>query len=72
MLAVYPMLQCDHKDALYGIVAALSGKTVDEVKEQPSGEMLSAIRENSTKEQFGFFRLPCGWRATCDAAAAPL
>lgn len=55
MLAVYPMLLCEHKDALYGIVAAMSDKTVDEVKRQPSGETFSVMRENSTKELFDFF-----------------
>ena len=55
MLAIYPLLMRDHCEAVCGIVAALSDKTLEEVKAQPFEETLAAIREGFTEELFSFF-----------------
>ena len=55
MLAIYPLLMRDHCEAVCGIVAAMSEKTVEEVKAQPFEETLAAIREGFTEELFSFF-----------------
>ena len=55
MAKAYPLLLGKHRRALLGIVAALSGKTVDEVRAQPLGETMTVIRAGFTGELFGFF-----------------
>ena len=55
MLDIYPLLMRDHSEALCGIVAAMSDKTVDEVRTQPWKETFAAIKAGFTKELFDFF-----------------
>ena len=55
MLDIYPLLMRDHQEALCGIIAAMSNKTVDEVKAQPWKESFAAIKAGFTKEFFDFF-----------------
>lgn len=55
MLSIYPILLLEHGDALCGIVAAMSGKTPEQVAKQPLEETFAAIREGFTRELFDFF-----------------
>ena len=55
MLEAYPLLLRDHREALYGIVAAMSDKSMAEVKDQSFAETFNIIREGFTKELFDFF-----------------
>lgn len=55
MAAIYPLLMRDHRDAVFGIVAAMTEKTVEEVKTQPYKETFAAIKAGFTKELFDFF-----------------
>lgn len=55
MLGLYPLLMRDHSEALCGIVAAMEGRTLDEVKAQPYKKTFAAIRAGFTQELFDFF-----------------
>ena len=55
MLEIYPLLMRDHHGALCGIVAAMEGKTPEEVMAQPYTETFAAIKAGFTKELFDFF-----------------
>lgn len=55
MQAVFPLLMREHRDAVCGIVAAMTEKTVEEVRTQPYKETFAAIGEGFTKELFDFF-----------------
>ena len=55
MTAVYPLLMDTHREAMLNIAAALGGKTLEEVREQPLGETMELMREGFTGELFDMF-----------------
>ena len=55
MATVYPLLMDKHRGAVCGMIAAMSGKTADEVRAQPLGETMTVIRAGFTGELFRFF-----------------
>lgn len=55
MAAIYPLLMREHREAVCGIAAALSGRSVAEVKAQPYRETFEAMQAGFTGELFDFF-----------------
>ena len=55
MAEAYPLVLDKHREAMLSIAAALSGKTADEVREQPLGGTAALMREGFTGELFRFF-----------------
>ena len=54
MLAIYPLLMHDHCEAVCGIVAAMSEKTLEEVKARPYKKTLAAIMTGFAEDFFDF------------------
>lgn len=52
---LYPALFTAHKDAMYNIIAATAGKTVDEIKAQPFSDTVTVLRDGFVDEMLGFF-----------------
>ena len=55
MEAIYPLLMDKHRDAVCGMIAAMSDKTVDEVKKQPWQESFAQIKAGFANELFDVF-----------------
>ena len=57
MNRLFPLMLERHRDALYGMVAAVGGKTVEEVRSQPLGQTKEGFQEAMSDDVFDFFIL---------------
>lgn len=57
MNRLFPLMMQNHREALYGMVAAVSGKTVEQVRKQPLGKTKEGFQEAMSDDVFDFFIL---------------
>lgn len=53
--AFVPLLLSEHKEALYGLLGAMDGKTPEEIERQPYAQTMAIIKGDVTREFFDFF-----------------